>query len=93
LKIGNRKIGPGNTLIAKELGLYFYFATPYHSWERGSIVNLRGNASDTSHPTRSFTTSPPTRVLRLQVEKTASSPTLGNAYVMHPGTQLTILTE
>jgi len=28
--------------IAKELGLDFYFATPYHSWERGSNENLNG---------------------------------------------------
>lgn len=28
--------------IAKELQLDFYFATPYHSWERGSNENLNG---------------------------------------------------
>lgn len=29
-------------LIAKELKADFYFATPYHSWERGSNENLNG---------------------------------------------------
>jgi IS30 family transposase len=38
----NGKEFAGHTLIAKELGLDFYFATPYHSWERGSNENLNG---------------------------------------------------
>ncbi|MBN1988761.1 MAG: IS30 family transposase [Bacteroidales bacterium] len=28
--------------IAKELNVDFYFAKPYHSWERGSNENLNG---------------------------------------------------
>jgi IS30 family transposase len=28
--------------IAKELGIQFYFAHPYHSWERGANENLNG---------------------------------------------------
>lgn len=30
----------GHETIAKELDIDFYFATPYHSWERGSNENL-----------------------------------------------------
>ena len=32
----------GHMEIAKELGIKFYFARPYHSWERGSNENLNG---------------------------------------------------
>lgn len=31
-----------HALIAEQLGIDFYFATPYHSWERGSNENLNG---------------------------------------------------
>jgi len=32
----------GHKEIAKELGINFYFAKPYHSWERGANENLNG---------------------------------------------------
>jgi len=32
----------GHKEIAKELGIKFYFARPYHSWERGANENLNG---------------------------------------------------
>lgn len=32
----------GHGEIEKELGIDFYFAKPYHSWERGSNENLNG---------------------------------------------------
>ena len=32
----------GHKEIARELGIDFYFAKPYHSWERGSNENLNG---------------------------------------------------
>ena len=32
----------GHREIATELGINFYFAKPYHSWERGSNENLNG---------------------------------------------------
>ena len=32
----------GHEEIAKELKIDFYFAKPYHSWERGSNENLNG---------------------------------------------------
>lgn len=38
----NGKEFAAHQTIAKELELDFYFATPYHSWERGSNENLNG---------------------------------------------------
>lgn len=32
----------GHKEIAKELGIKYYFARPYHSWERGANENLNG---------------------------------------------------
>lgn len=38
----NGKEFASHTLIAKALNIEFYFARPYHSWERGSNENLNG---------------------------------------------------
>jgi IS30 family transposase len=38
----NGKEFAGHEEIATELGIDFYFARPYHSWERGSNENLNG---------------------------------------------------
>ncbi len=38
----NGKEFAGHESIAKELGLDFYFAHPYHSWERGANENTNG---------------------------------------------------
>lgn len=38
----NGKEFAGHEEIAKALGIDFYFAHPYHSWERGSNENLNG---------------------------------------------------
>lgn len=38
----NGKEFAGHELIAKALGICFYFANPYHSWERGANENLNG---------------------------------------------------
>jgi len=38
----NGKEFAGHELISKALGIDFYFAKPYHSWERGSNENLNG---------------------------------------------------
>jgi len=32
----------GHKIIARQLGIQFYFARPYHSWERGANENLNG---------------------------------------------------
>ena len=38
----NGKEFAGHEQVASELGIDFYFARPYHSWERGSNENLNG---------------------------------------------------
>jgi len=38
----NGKEFAGHEQISKALGMEFYFAKPYHSWERGSNENLNG---------------------------------------------------
>jgi len=38
----NGKEFAGHEGIAKELGILFYFAMPYHSWERGANENANG---------------------------------------------------
>lgn len=38
----NGKEFAGHEAVAKALGIDFYFARPYHSWERGSNENLNG---------------------------------------------------
>jgi len=38
----NGKEFAGHEKIAKELGIDFYFAKPYHSWERGANENTNG---------------------------------------------------
>ena len=38
----NGKEFPGHQKIAEKLGIDFFFAHPYHSWERGSNESLNG---------------------------------------------------
>jgi len=38
----NGKEFAGHKTVAEELGIDYYFAHPYHSWERGSNENLNG---------------------------------------------------
>ena len=38
----NGKEFAGHQIVAEQLAIDYYFAHPYHSWERGSNENLNG---------------------------------------------------
>jgi IS30 family transposase len=62
----NGKEFAGHKEIAKALGIDYYFATPYHSWERGANENLNGLVRQYFPKGSSFVDIEPEKVIEIQ---------------------------
>ena len=62
----NGKEFAGHIEIAKQLDIDYYFATPYHSWERGANENLNGLVRQYFPKGSSFVDIEPEKVIEIQ---------------------------